>query len=327
MLKYLSLAKSKSKVKVFQGFNEMAKIPHPVLTIGTFDGVHLGHQKIIQQLNEVADKNGGESVLFTFYPHPRMVLHPDNHGLKLIQTQAEKLDKLERIGLKNIIVYPFTKEFSCLTALEFVRDYLVAKLRMKTIVIGYDHQFGKDREGNIDLLKELALIYDFEVLEISAKEINEVNVSSTKIRAALNQGEIHLANTFLGEEFQLNGTVTHGQKLGTKLGFPTANIELNSEIKLIPKNGVYATRVIRENGAIYFGLVSIGERPTVDNSGRITIEVFLLDFEGDLYGENLQLKMLKRIRDEKKFDTLEALIVEMNNDEKLLRNWILDYNW
>lgn len=314
-------------MKVFQGFNEMAKIPHPVLTIGTFDGVHLGHQKIIKQLNEVAEKSGGESVLFTFYPHPRMVLFPESHGLKLIQTQVEKLDKLERMGLKNIIVHPFTKKFSRLTAIEFVRDYLVSKLNIKTIVIGYDHQFGKNREGTLELLKELAPIYDFEVIEIGAKDINEVNVSSTKIREALKQGDVTLANKYLGEEFEINGPVGHGQKLGTKLGFPTANIELNNDVKLIPKNGVYATRVVRENKSEYFGLVSIGERPTVDDSGRITIEAYLIDFEGDLYGEELRLKLLKRVRDEKKFDSLDELVTEMKKDEECLRNWIDDYNW
>lgn len=314
-------------MKVFQGFNEIAKIPHPVLTIGTFDGVHIGHQKIIKQLNEVAERINGESVLFTFYPHPRMVLFPESHGLKLIQTQVEKLDKLERMGLKNIIVHPFTKEFSRLTAIEFVRDYLVSKLNIKTIVIGYDHQFGKNREGSIELLKELAPIYDFEVIEIGAKDIDEVNVSSTKIREALKLGDISLANTYLGEEFQINGAVGHGQKLGTKLGFPTANIQLDNDIKLIPKNGVYATRVVREDDSEYFGLVSIGERPTVDDSGRITIEAYLIDFNDDLYGEELQLKLLKRIRDEKKFDSLDELIIEMKKDEECLRNWIVDYNW
>lgn len=314
-------------MKVFKGFNEMSKIPHPVLTIGTFDGVHIGHQKIIKQLNEVAQRIGGESVLFTFYPHPRMVLFPDSHGLKLIQTQVEKLDKLERMGLKNIIVHPFTKEFSRLTAIEFVRDYLVNKLNIKTIVIGYDHQFGKNREGSLALLKELAPVYDFEVIEIGAKDINEVNVSSTKIREAIKQGDVSLANTYLGEEFEINGVVVHGKKLGTKLGFPTANLEINNDVKLIPKNGVYATRVVRENDAEYFGLVSIGERPTVDDSGKITIEAYLIDFDGDLYGEHLSLKLLKRVRDEKKFDGLEELITEMKKDEECLRNWIVDYNW
>lgn len=206
-------------MKIFQGFDEINNIPHPVLTIGTFDGVHLGHQKIIQQLNTVAKENGGESVLFTFYPHPRMVLFPDSHGLKLIQTQEEKLNKLKRMGLQNIVVYPFTKDFSRLPAPQFVRDFLVNKLKVKTLIIGYDHHFGKNREGNIHLLKELAPIYDFEVIEISAQDIDEVNVSSTKIRDAIKEGDIELANTYLGEDFEFNGVVIHGGNWAESLDF------------------------------------------------------------------------------------------------------------
>lgn len=309
-------------MKIFQGFDEIESIPHPVLTIGTFDGVHLGHQKIIEQLNAIAKKNGGESVLFTFYPHPRMVLFPESHGLKLIQTQEEKLNKLKRMGLQNIIVYPFTKEFSRIPAPKFVRDFLVNKLKVKTLIIGYDHHFGKNREGDIKLLKELAPVYDFEVIEISAEDIDEVNVSSTKIRDAIKEGDIGHANTFLGEEFEFNGTVIHGEKLGRKLGFPTANMDLKSDIKLIPKHGIYATSVVREDGTKHFGLLSIGERPTVNQSGKVSIEVYLLDFDGDLYGENLTIKLLHHIRDEKKFDNLEELIQEMQNDEAYFRDWI-----
>lgn len=321
------LRKKYKRVKVFQGFDDIENIPHPVLTIGTFDGVHLGHQKIIKQINNLAEEIEGESVLYTFYPHPRMVLFPDSHGLKLIQTQQEKLDKLERMGLKNIIVYPFTKDFSRIPAIEFVRDFLVTKLKVKTLVIGYDHHFGRNREGNIDLLRELAPIYDFKVIEIDAKEIDEVDISSTKIRAALVEGDIALANSYLGEEFQINGKVVHGQKLGTKLGFPTANIDIESDIKLIPKNGVYATMVVRENNEEYYGLVSIGERPTVDKSGKISIETYLLDFDGNLYDEYIKLKLLKRIRDEEKFDNLDQLINAMHKDEEIFRNWISTNNW
>ncbi len=309
-------------MKIYQGFDDIKSIPHPVLTIGTFDGVHLGHQKIIKQLNAIAKKKGGESVLFTFYPHPRMVLFPDAHGLQLIQTQKEKLNKLKRMGLQNIVVYPFTKEFSRLPAPQFVRDYLVNKLNVKTLIIGYDHHFGKNREGDINLLKELAPVYGFEVIEISAKDIDEVNVSSTKIRDAIKEGDIELANTYLGEPFELNGTVIHGQKLGRELGFPTANMDLESEIKLIPKYGIYATSVVHEDGTSHFGLLSIGERPTVDQSGKICIEVYLLDFSGNLYGTNLTIKLLHRIRGEKKFDNLEELKNEMQKDEKYFRNWI-----
>lgn len=310
------------EVRIFQGFDEIDKIPHPVLTIGTFDGVHLGHQKIIRQLNEVAEEIEGESVLFTFYPHPRMVLFPESHGLKLIQTQQEKLEKLEEIGLKNIIVHPFTPDFSRIPAVEFVRDFLVNQLKVKTLVIGYDHHFGKNREGNIELLKELAPIYEFNVIEIDAKEIDEVDISSTKIRDALLEGDVELANSYLGSEFEINGKVVHGQKLGTKLGFPTANIDIESDIKLIPKHGVYATKILRRNGEEHFGLLSIGERPTVDDSGRISIEVYLLDFKGDLYDEYLKLKLIKRIRDEEKFDNLDELINAMHKDEEVLRDWI-----
>lgn len=314
-------------MRIYKNFEEINHIPHPVLTIGTFDGVHIGHQKIINQLNEVAQQNGGESVVFTFYPHPRMVLFPDSHQLKLIQTQEEKLEKLERMGLQNIIIYPFTPEFSRIPAEQFVRDYLVNKLKVKTIVIGYDHHFGKNREGDIHLLKELAPIYEYDVIEISAQEIDEVNISSTKIRNAVLEGNIHLADAYLGEPFEINGKVIHGQKLGRKLGFPTANLDLYSTLKLIPKEGVYATKVFISTGNSYFGLLSIGKRPTIEHDGNISIEVFLLDFEGDLYDQTIKLHVLKRIRDDIKFDSIDALKKEMNHDEETLRNWILDNHW
>lgn len=314
-------------MKVFQGFDELTKIPHPVLTIGTFDGVHLGHQKIIQQLNDEAAKVGGESVLFTFYPHPRMVLFPDSHGLKLIQTQVEKLEKLQRIGLQNVIVHPFTKAFSRLTATEFVRDYLVNKLNIKTIVIGYDHQFGKNREGTLELLQELGPVYDFNVIEIGPEDIDEVNVSSTKIRNALKEGDISLANTYLGEPFELNGKVIHGQALGKKLGFPTANLDIENDIKIVPKNGVYAVRVVREDKSEFFGILNIGNRPTVETDGSCSIEVHILDFNEDIYNERLTLKLLKRVRGEEKYDSKDALKQQISRDETVVRNWIIDLGW
>lgn len=313
-------------MRIFQGFDDIHKIPHPVLTIGTFDGVHLGHQKIINQLNEVAKKTGGESVLFTFYPHPRMVLFPDSHGLQLIQTQEEKQEKLKRIGLQNMIVHPFTPNFSRISAIEFVRDFLVNQLKVKTLIIGYDHHFGKNREGDIELLKELAPVYEFEVIEIDAKEVDEVNVSSTKIRDALKEGDVELANSYLGEEFEINGKVVHGEKIGTKLGFPTANIDIESDIKLIPKQGVYASKTVLQNGETYYSLLSIGERPTVDSSGKLSIETYLLDFDGNLYGDYVKIKLLKYLREEEKFDTLDELIQAMHKDEETLRNWISVHN-
>lgn len=326
LLKILSLKKSYS-VKIFQGFDELMKIPNPVLTIGTFDGVHLGHQKIINQLNEEAKKVGGESVLFTFYPHPRMVLFPESHGLKLIQTQVEKLEKLERIGLQNVIVHPFTKEFSRLTATEFVRDYLVNKLKVKIIVIGYDHQFGKNREGTLKLLQELAPIYDFTVIEIGAEDINDVNVSSTKIRKAVQNGDIERANEFLGDFFELGGEVIHGKEVGRSIGFPTANIAVDNDIKLLPKNGVYAVRVKLENSAEFFGILNIGTRPTVDASNKVSIEVYILDFDQEIYNQYITLKLLKFVRDEVKYENLSTLKDQIAKDEKLVRSWIDEFGW
>lgn len=314
-------------MKIYKDFDSIENINNPVLTIGTFDGVHLGHQKIIQQINEIAQNNNGESVLFTFYPHPRMVLFPDSHGLRLIQTQEEKLKKLKKFGLQNIIVHPFTKDFSRIPAVEFVRDYLVNKLKVKTIVVGYDHHFGKNREGNIHLLKELSEIYDFKVIEISAKEIDEVDISSTKIRQALKEGNMELANAYLGDQFEINGKVIHGEKLGNKLGFPTANIDINSEIKILPKNGIYATYALTEDGAKHYGLVNIGLRPTVSDANKITIEAYLLDFDQQIYGQDLELKLLKRVRDEEKFENIELLQQKMKEDEAILRDWIRTYNW
>lgn len=314
-------------MKIFKNFDELEKIPHPVLTIGTFDGVHLGHQKIIQQLNEVATAKGGESVLFTFYPHPRMVLFPDSHGLKLIQTQVEKLDKLERMGMQNVIVHPFTKEFSRLSAVEFVRDFLVNKLNVKTIVIGYDHQFGKNREGSLELLQELAPVYDFEVIEIEAQDIEDVNVSSTKIRKALNEGKIEVANKYLGEPHDISGKIIHGEAVGRSIGYPTANIALENDMKLIPKNGVYAVRVVLSDKREFFGLLNIGVRPTVDKDQPKTIEVHLLDFDEHVYGQLITVQLKKRLRDEQAFDSMEDLKAQIKKDEATVRDMVLEHNW
>lgn len=306
-------------MNVFNGFEQVKKISKPILTIGTFDGVHLGHQKIIQQLNEVASNVQGESVLFTFYPHPRMVLFPESHGLKLIQTQAEKLEKLKRIGLDNVIVYPFSHEFSRITAVNFIRDFLVNELGVHTIIIGYDHQFGKNREGSLALLKELAPIYEYNVIEIKAQDIDDVNVSSTKIRKALQKGDINTANQYLGEPFQLTGKVVHGQKIGRSLGFPTANIDLQSDVKIIPKEGVYVVQVYLDNQKPLKGILNIGVRPTIYTNHSQTIEVNILDFDGDLYGQYITLELLKKIRDEIKFDNKEELKKQIQADEKEAR--------
>jgi riboflavin kinase/FMN adenylyltransferase len=308
-------------MKIYQGFDQLLDIPNPVLTIGTFDGVHIGHQKIIQQLNREAEAIGGESVLFTFYPHPRMVLYPDSHGLRLIQTQVEKMDKLRRMGLQNVIVHPFTKEFSRLTAVEFVRNYLVNRLRVKKLVIGYDHQFGKNREGSIDFLKEVAPVYGFEVQEISAQEINEVDISSTKIRNAVLAGDMNLAKSYLGEPFELHGKVIKGNALGRSIGFPTANLDIESDIKLIPKLGVYAVNVVFSNGSIKEGMMNIGIRPTIANHDDLSIEVNLFDFDGDLYDQYITVQLLSRFRDEMKFDSIPDLMEQLSHDKNTIRTY------
>lgn len=307
-------------MKVYQDFEEIGDIPNAVLTIGTFDGVHVGHQKIIQRVNAEADRIGGESVLFTFFPHPRMVIHPDNHGLKLIQTQQEKIDNLERLGLDHLIIFPFTKEFSNLSAETFVREYLVGKLKVKTIVVGYDHQFGKNREGTLKQLQELSRELPFEVIEIPAHEIDEVNVSSTKIRQAIEEGDITTANLYLKEPFELSGIVVHGNALGRTIGFPTANLELNDPLKIIPAIGVYAVEVKLEDGRRFQGMMNIGTRPTVSAGTVIKLEVNLFDFDEDLYDQRITVYLLQRIRGEHRFESVDVLRAQLQEDEKTVRS-------
>lgn len=308
-------------MKIYHDFEHINEIPNPVLTIGTFDGVHLGHQKIISYLNREAQKINGESVLFTFFPHPKMVLYPDNHGIKLIQTQEEKLEKLEKTGLQNIIIHPFTPEFSQLTAMEFVRDFLVKKLRVKHLVIGYDHQFGKNREGGIEFLKSVAPGFGFEITEISAEEIDEVNISSTKIRNAILSGDIETANLFLGEPFSLRGEVVHGKEYGRTFGFPTANIDLKSNLKLLPPDGIYVVDVTVDSKK-HKGILSIGTNPTISEDNDRTVEVYILDFSENIYGTVLEVELLHFIRPSLKFDSIEDLIQQMKEDEIYTRNYI-----
>lgn len=309
-------------MRIYKGIEDLGAFENSVVTIGTFDGVHLGHQKILSRLNNLAKENAGESILFTFYPHPRMVVFPDNHNLKLIQTIDEKIDALRDFGLDNLIIYPFTKEFSRLTAFEFVRDILVEKLKVKTLVIGYDHQFGRNREGDLEFLKESAKIFDFNVEEISAEEVQEVNVSSTKIRQSLMNGEIERTNEFLGRSFQCSGVVVEGQKIGRTIGFPTANIDLNNQHKILPKDGVYAVRA-EINGIFYNGMMNIGFNPTVlsKESTEKKIEVHLFDFDADIYGEHMAVFLYRYIRNEKTFSNLEALKSQLKYDSKEVRNF------
>ncbi|MES2629204.1 MAG: bifunctional riboflavin kinase/FAD synthetase [Bacteroidota bacterium] len=301
-------------MKVYHGLDELADIPNPVLTTGTFDGVHLGHRKIIDNLKQVAAENNGETVIFTFYPHPRMVIFPDDNDLELLNTQQEKIDLLARSGIDHLIVFPFSKEFSRLSALEFVRDILVNRIGMKHMVIGYDHQFGKNREGNLEHLQELSSLFDFSVNEIPARDIDQVNISSTKIRKALLEGDIATANAFLGYQYPITATVVEGRKLGRTLNFPTANLTVTYRHKLVPGVGVYAVRVEAE-GKEYGGMMNIGFRPTVDGTTVAPVpEVHLFDFAGDLYGKEITVRFIDRIRNEMKFPGVDALKEQLQHD-------------
>lgn len=300
-------------MKIHNGIENPINVTNAVVTIGTFDGVHIGHQKIIARLKEVATQHGGETVLITLYPHPRMVLFPDDNDLQLLSTQDEKTDLLHKYGIDHLVVIPFSKEFARLTSLEFVRDILVDKIGVKSLVIGYDHHFGRNREGSIEQLRELAPQFHFEVEEIPAQDIDHVNVSSTKIREALLNGEVETAKQYLGHAYSLQGTVVEGNKLGRTIGYPTANIEIGDKHKLIPADGVYAVHVLVGNER-FGGMLNIGYRPTVDGKKRTT-EVNIFDFERDLYGQQLKIEFEARLRNEQKFNGLDALKEQLAQDK------------
>jgi riboflavin kinase/FMN adenylyltransferase len=286
------------------------------VTSGTFDGFHFGHQKIIEKLVLEAKKANRKSVLLTFFPHPRMVLQKDN-SLELINTIEERANLLEITGLDYLIIHPFSIAFSRMSALAFVRDILVNQLHISKLIIGYDHHFGKNREGNIIQLTEYSHLYDFKVEEIPAQDIDAVSVSSTKIRNALAEGSLKTANSYLGYNFMLSGTVVNGKQLGGKIGYPTANINVKETYKLIPKTGVYVVLSKIQERNVY-GMMNIGNRPTI-NGNHQTIEVHFFDFNADLYGQNLQIELLYFLRDEEKFDTIESLIIQLKKDEQTAR--------
>ena len=286
---------------------------HTVLTIGTFDGVHIGHQKIIKRLVEISEIKNLTPSLLTFFPHPRMVLQKDAN-IKLINTIDEKKDILKQFGISNLVIKEFTKEFSRLTAEDFVKNILVDHLKAKHIIIGYDHHFGRNRNANIEDLKQFGKDFNFEVEEISKQDINDVAVSSTKIRAALQEGNIKIANTYLGYNFMLTGKVIDGKKLGQTINYPTANLHIEETYKLIPKHGVYIVKSIIDNITVY-GMMNIGHNPTV-NGKHQTIETHFFDFNKDLYGQNLKIELLQRLRDEQKFNSVQELQSQLHIDKK-----------
>lgn len=306
-------------MNIYTNLDDLKPINNPILTIGTYDGVHLGHQEIINFINDKAKEVGGESVVFTFHPHPRMVLHPDDHNLELIQTIDERIQKLEKAGVDNLIVFPFSKEFSRLSATEFVRDILVNKIGLHTLVIGYDHQFGRNREGSMVQLEELSPLYGFKLDEISAFMKDEVKISSTKIRKALAKGDVKEATKYLGDAFAISGKVVDGDKIGSKINFPTANIDVAEDYKLIPANGVYAV-LVNINDSECKGMLNIGVRPTVGKSNEKRIEVNIFDFNADIYGTEIEVSFIDRVRSEKAFNGLNELKLQLLEDEKHCRN-------
>jgi riboflavin kinase/FMN adenylyltransferase len=302
-------------VKVYHSIEQFPSDIKSILTIGTFDGVHKGHQYVLDRLNEIAKKEGGESVLLTFYPHPRHVLHPDDQALKLLNSIEEKIKELEKSGLQHFIIHQFTPEFSRTKSINFIRDLLVNKLQMKYMVVGYDHHFGRNREGSYDDLVSFSELYDFKLEQIPPQDEGDVTVSSTKIRKLLLAGDIEIANTYLGYPYLLTGKVVKGNEIGRTISYPTANIALENKWKLIPADGVYAVKVV-VGEMLYYGMLNIGNRPTISDGDRV-IEVHVFNFSADIYGADIRVEFVKRVRDEKQFDSLGALKSQLKIDERV----------
>lgn len=287
---------------------------NPVLTIGTFDGVHLGHRKIISRLHDLARQMDGESVIFTFDPHPRKVVAPSETNLRILTTLDEKIELFEQSEIDHLIIYPFTPEFAQLTYEQFVEEILVGQIRVKHLVVGYDHKFGKNRQGDFEFLKGCADRLEFGIEKLDVLLVNESNVSSTKIREAIQHGDFETANSFLGYPFTLHGKVVEGQKLGRKIQFPTANVEASDPDKIIPGYGVYAVKV-RIGNAWHLGMLNIGTRPTINNNAdHRSIEVHILDFEADIYGQPITLMFFAKLREEQKFSSIEELREQLAKD-------------
>ena len=306
-------------MKIFNSIQAFHSNKKTIVTIGTFDGVHVGHKKILERITHSAETLGCESLVLTFFPHPRMVLH-ENSEMKQLNTINEKSSLLEMAGIDNLIIHPFDKDFSRLTAEDFVKQVLIEKFNLKKIIIGHDHRFGRNRTADIDDLMVFGQTYGFEVEQISAEEIDDVAISSTKIRNALLEGNTSLATEYLGYNYILTGTVVKGKQLGRTIGFPTANIQIQEDYKLIPKSGVYIVQSSVENKTV-FGMMNIGTNPTVNGTTQ-TIEVHFFDFEGNLYGQKITIALLKRIRSEEKFESFEALKDQLMIDKETALSFI-----
>jgi riboflavin kinase/FMN adenylyltransferase len=306
-------------MKVHRRIEQLPPMKNAVVTVGTFDGVHLGHQRLIERIRHLAREIDGESVLITFDPHPRSVIHPSDDSLRLLSTTEEKIELLTPFSVDHLVIFPFTREFSLLTAREYIEKFLVEKFHPSVIVIGYNHHFGHHRDGNIELLKRLGTEFHFRVEEISKQMVDEIEVSSTRIRIALQEGDVSTAAHLLGHYYCLSGKVIRGNQLGRKLGYPTANILPGQPLKLVPADGVYAIRVLADQATGWQnGVMSIGFRPTVNGTHR-TIEAHLFDFAGELYGQTLTIQFIRFIRDEWKFETVDLMLEEIKKDEAKAR--------
>jgi len=323
-------------MKIYRSLEDFSPVENAVVTIGTFDGVHIGHQKILVHLKEAAQKINGETILLTFFPHPRLIINPDDDSLRLINDIEEKVSQLGKVGIDHLIIIPFSRDFSNQTPEEYISNVLVGKLGTKKIVIGYDHHFGKDRKGTLGDLEQFASIFDYSVDEIPEQDINDIAVSSTRVREALIKGDIKTANLYLGYPFELTGTVIRGDQIGRTIGFPTANLQVHEPHKLIPAYGIYAVEVYIYNHiqnittgeykeenpiSIAKGMGYIGTRPTVDGMNR-AIEISLFDFDQDIYGKTLRVKFLHFIRHDERFDSLEEMKAQIKADEVEIRSLI-----
>jgi riboflavin kinase/FMN adenylyltransferase len=302
-------------MRVFKGLDNLPPFKNPVLTIGTFDGVHLGHAKIIERLRKKATEVDGESIIITFDPHPRFVVAPNSTPIELLSTSQEKIKALQALRVDNVVIVPFTKAFSDISAEAYIRDFIVSNFHPHTIIIGYDHHFGKNRQGNYQLLESVKATYGFQLEEIPVQEIEHIAISSTKIRAALHIGDIKKANELAGKYYTLEGVVIHGEKRGRLIGFPTANVHVGDAHKLIPANGVYAVKAYLKE-TIYKAMLNIGVRPTVSSNNHRSIEVNIIDFDQDIYDETLRIEFVDKLRDETKFNGIDELIAQLTIDKQ-----------
>ncbi|MFV8352007.1 bifunctional riboflavin kinase/FAD synthetase [Flavobacterium sp. XS2P14] len=306
-------------MKIFHSINDFNSTKKTILTLGTFDGVHIGHKKILKKITKNTENQKYESLVLTFFPHPRMVLQ-EHSDIKLLNTIDEKIDLLEQIGIENLVIHPFDEAFSRLTAEEFVRNILVDRFQIQKIIIGHDHRFGRNRTANIDDLIGYGKVYGFEVEQISVQEINDISVSSTKIRNALTAGDMDLANDYLGYDYFLTGNIIQGKQLGRTIDFPTANLKIAEDYKLIPQNGVYIVKSTI-NEQIVFGMMNIGFNPTVKGETQ-TIEIHYFDFNADLYNQKISVSVLHRLRSEQKFDSITLLKAQLQKDKKAALSYL-----